>query len=95
MATKDPIVLTEDAWTEIASAAACSVQILAGRAWIRHAAAAPPVAPASAYVEGREYDGHPIGMTREKLAAISYAGVDNTYARAMTKEGAIVMVTES
>lgn len=95
MPTKDPVELTETAWELIATGTACSVQCLEGRAWVRHAAAPPPVSPPAAFINDREYDGHLIGEVKADHSYVIYSGSENTYARAVTVDGAVVIATES
>ena len=93
--TKPPILLTEAAWVEVASGSPCTIQAQLGRVWVRHGASAPPVSPATAFIGGREYDGHLIGTIKTDASSLGYAGSENTYARAVTTDGAVIVVSET
>lgn len=94
MATQTaPIALTEEVWTEL-SASCCTVQAMEGHTWIRIADTAPAYAPSK--IEGKEYDGHLIGLRGVQHQVLRYSAdpAKKVYGRARTADGAIVMVSE-
>ena len=94
MATQTaPIALTEEVWTEV-SDCCCTVQAMDGHAWVRIADAAPAYAPEM--IDGKEYDGHLIGLRGVPHQVLRYSAdpAKKVYARARTVDGAVVMVSE-
>lgn len=89
METSDPILLLDDQWVLLATAP-CKVQALEGRAWLRHASSTPVYPDTIIKIKDRDFDGKLLGGWSRPLG---YSGEHNTYGRAISKDGAIVVVS--